>query len=171
MCLNCKAVLLGLWLAAAPFTLLAEASTGGTGQQLEITTQLGDQHSFRSGDRIQFLLSLQPAAYVYLYYLDAAGDVWQLLPGPWQEGNFYPAGLYQPIPAARSNFEFVSQPPFGQESLWAFAVDRPLTPPPGNTLPNGLLKLDYSIADLRAYFRQHDPERYSETTLTIFTKP
>ena len=59
---------------------------------LELTTHLGDQQQFVEGDEIQFLLSLGQDAYIYMYYVDAANNITQILPNENQPSNFYMLG-------------------------------------------------------------------------------
>ena len=81
---------LGLALLAAPAG--AAQLAGPADVELRLTTHLGDVREFVEGDRIGFLLSLNRAAHVYLFYRDAGGDLWQLLPNARQPENLFPAG-------------------------------------------------------------------------------
>ena len=94
---------------------------------VELTPHLGDQQQFVDGDEIQFLLSLGQDAYIYMYYIDAAGKVTQLLPNPNQRSHFYSAGYFLTIPEYENLYRFTIREPYGEESIWVFASDQSIT--------------------------------------------
>lgn len=95
---------------------------------LELTTHLGDRQEFIEGDEIQFLLSLADEAYIYMYYVDARGNIKQLLPNPSQADNHYRAGYFMTIPEYEDHFRFIVRPPYGDESVYVFASDADIDP-------------------------------------------
>lgn len=151
----------------------AEAETRSPGSlkslQLEITTHLGDGQSFRRGDTIHFMVSLNKAAYVSLFYQDASDQIIQLLPNQHQSSNYFKAGLFIPFPGQNANFDFTVQAPFGTDRVWAFASDEPITTLKGKSLENGLIRISESIDNIRSIVKQHSKAFYDEAELTINT--
>lgn len=152
---------------------LAEAENKNAGPleplQLEITTHLGDAQSFRNGDPIHFMISLEKDAYVTLFYQDASGQIVQLLPNLHQRSNFFKAGLFIPFPGQNTNFEFTVQPPFGEDRVWAFAGDTAVNISNGQTLENGLVAISKSIGQIRSIMKQQSKAFYDEALLVINT--
>ncbi len=95
---------------------------------LELTTHLGDQQRFVSGDEIQFLLSLGQDAYIYMYYIDASDNITQILPNENQKSNFYRAGYFLTIPEYENLYRFTISKPFGKETIWVIASDQSISP-------------------------------------------
>lgn len=135
--------------------------------QLEITTHLGDGQSFRKGDPIRFMISLDKDAYVTLFYQDASDEITQILPNQHQASSFFKAGLFIPFPDQNMNFDFTAQPPFGKDRVWAFASDVPITTLKGQALANGLMRIPKSIDEIRSVVKQHSKAFYDEAELTI----
>jgi hypothetical protein len=134
----------------ALFTLLltlvfGAAAAGDSALRVNITTHLGDDQEFQHGDRVQFLLDLNRDAYVLLIYQDANGALTQLVPNTVEPTGFYRAARYLRIPDRRVPFEFVVGPPYGTETVWAFASNAPLPELAGVPLSNGLKRLDVAM--------------------------
>ncbi len=136
---------------------------------LEITTHLGDAQTFVEGDEIRFMLSLDQAAYLYLFYQDAAHNLVQILPNREQPENHYLQGLFIPVPAPEAGFKFIVQAPFGEEKLWAFASDKPVALSTGKTLANGLILPALNIEQIRERIRQQTSQIFDQSVLTINT--
>lgn len=94
---------------------------------VELTTHLGDLQQFVEGDEIQFLLSLGSDAFIYMYYIDAANNISQILPSKNQQSNFYAAGYFLTIPEYENLYRFTVSEPFGNGSIWVFASDQSIT--------------------------------------------
>jgi len=122
-----------LWACDAP------SGTRGLSQSafgVELTTHLGDNQSFKAGDRIQFLLTLHQPAYVYMFYQDAGGQITQLVPNDFQPDNWFPEDFFMSVPKPDSPFEFVVGQPFGREVVQVLAVEKPISVPDhGGSLP------------------------------------
>ena len=126
---------------------------------LELTTHLGDQQQFVGGDEIQFLLSLGQDAYIYMYYIDAADKITQILPNDNQQSNFYTAGYFLTIPEYENLYRFTISEPFGNESIWVFASDRSIT----ITQPLG------SIEKVKQLIKRSSEKAFGEYVLNIVT--
>jgi hypothetical protein len=141
------------------------------GVNLQLTTHLGDRQTFRGGDRIGFMLSLDRSAYVSLFYVDAEKHVTRLLPNPQQPDYFFEAGLFQPFPNPQAGFEFHVQPPFGTEFVWAFASDRPLVNPQLSVEKNELPVTPQHIDDIRAGIRAESQTLFDQASVEFYTEP
>ena len=93
---------------------------------LSVTTHLGDTRQFLEGDLVSFYVSLDANAYLTILYQDSGGSVNLLLPNELHADNFFQAGLFIPIPNEQNPFQFRITAPFGRETLWVWASDRPL---------------------------------------------
>lgn len=159
------AALLLLMLAADPLLAGEPAPV-----DIRITTHLGDRQSFSEGDRISFLLSLDRDAYVYLFYRDAAGNRLQLLPNRRMPRHFYSAGVFMPVPSAGQRFQFSVNPPFGVETVYAFASDTGEFEFDGKLLDSGLILLDAEIDRLDAEIRRASRQLFGRAELTLTTQ-
>ena len=93
---------------------------------VELTTTVGHQQSFIEGEEIQFLLSLGDDAYIYMYHIDAAGKIDQILPSAQQSSHFYKQGFFLTIPNYEKLFRFIVSQPFGDATIHVFASDQSL---------------------------------------------
>ena len=84
---------------------------------IDITTHLGDQQTYVAGDSIEFLMNLSQDAYILILYIDAAGNIIQILPNGLVTNNFIKAGLYINIPDQSTPFQFTVSAPFGRETV------------------------------------------------------
>jgi hypothetical protein len=137
--------------------------------QVMITTHLGDGHRFVKGDSIAFFLSLDQDAHIVAIYEDADHDKIQIIPNANQEDDFFPSGLFRPIPGKDAAFRFTIAPPFGQERLWVFASREPIAALPGEPLANGLKRLDLDIATIKDRIRVQAGSAYGEYCLPLHT--
>ncbi len=136
---------------------------------LELTTHLGGQQQFVNGDEIQFLLSLGQDAYIYMYYIDAANKITQILPNENQQSNFYTAGYFLTIPEYKNLYRFTISEPFGNESIWVIASDRSVTMKqfPGSQFPGS--QFPDSIENIRQLIKKSSDKAYGEYVLKIVT--
>ncbi|WP_455212142.1 DUF4384 domain-containing protein [Kaarinaea lacus] len=93
---------------------------------LSITTHLGDEQTFREGDVVSFFVSLEKDAYLAILYQDSSGELKMILPNALHPDNFFKAGWFIPIPNQQNPFQFRITAPYGKETLWVFASDKPL---------------------------------------------
>jgi len=138
--------------------------------KIDITSHLGDQQQFQQGDEISFLLSLDKDAHIYVIYEDASGQRLQIIPNAVQPDNFYRAGFFLAIPGQDSAFRFIIQPPFGKETLWVFATDKPGLQLKGQLLENGLSLLKSDIKQIRQKIKLHSQRLWGEARFSLSTK-
>ena len=126
---------------------------------LELTTDYGAQQQFFEGDVIQFLLSLGSDAYIYMYHIDASGNIIQLLPHKNQYSHYYSAGYFLTIPEYGNAYRFTVAEPFGEQTIWVIASDRPVT------LSSGFA----SIEMIKHKIRQSSIQAYGEYVFNMKT--
>ena len=126
---------------------------------VELTTHLGDQQQFVEGDELQFLLSLGQDAYIYMFYVDAAGNITQILPNENQASNFYTAGYFLTIPEYENLYRFIVSEPFGRESITIFASDRSIV----------MKRSADSIEEIKHLIKRSSEKAYGEYGLNINT--
>jgi len=153
------------------YVALSLLSTGATANQtinLSVTTHLGDTQSFREGDMVSFYIGLEKDAYVTIVYQDASDRLSVLLPNALHPNSFFQAGLFIPIPDDRNPFQFRITAPFGTETLWVFASDKPLPP----LSSSGTTSLTDTISSLRNSLKEHcrkNKALFEEASLSIKT--
>lgn len=158
-------------LAAATITNQPKADPGQS-IQLEITTHLGDNQTFRKGDVVSFLMSLDTDAYVLILYQDARRHLYQIVPNEKSHNSYFKAGLFIQIPEQSAEYEFSIQPPYGTETLYAFASGKPLPRFKGRVLTGGISRLKMRLSQIKKKIRSHVKKlsaSYGETTLQIKT--
>ena len=126
---------------------------------VELTTHLGYQQQFVEGDEIQFLLSLGSDAFIYMYHIDAANNIRQILPSENQQSNFYAAGYFLTIPEYENLYRFTISEPFGNESIWVFASDQSIT----------MQRLPGSIENIEQLIKNSSEKAFGEYVLNIVT--
>ncbi len=137
---------------------------------IEITTHLGDQQSFVEHDVISFFISLDKAAYLYGFYQDASGHVFQLMPGKAQPEHYFQPGFYIPFPPQDSTFQFVVQAPFGKEQLWMFASEQGRLEFKGKNTGQGIKQLELNYQELTDYIRAASRQQFGRASLLIHTR-
>ncbi len=124
----------------------------GSAQQRErlhvdITSFIGDDQSFRVGDELRFLISLNESAWLYMYYENFEGNVYQLIPSVLYSDNRVSAGDFIAFPSIDATFSLEISPPLGEERVWLLATEKKLTLP--NFSNNNLVELAISLTDAK----------------------
>ncbi|HEX5636864.1 MAG TPA: DUF4384 domain-containing protein [Gammaproteobacteria bacterium] len=156
----------------------AQAATPSPTQQrnaqqivnIDITTHLGDQQVFLEHDVISFYFSLDQDAFLYVFYRDATGNVFQLMPGTAQTKHYFMAGYYIPFPAQSSSFKFVVESPFGEEQLWVFASEQGQLVFNGKDTAQGIKQLEQDYAELAESIKSVSTKLFGKARLSIQTR-
>ena len=83
--------------------------------------------SYRVGENIRISTTVNRDAYVYLFNVDATGEVTQILPNRFESGaNFIKANTTKVFPAAGDTFTFTVDGPVGLNKVLALASLTPL---------------------------------------------
>ena len=169
--IRCIAMFIGLTLANFASDLVIADTNNNNTINVEITTHLGDKQTFKEDDRLSFLVSLDRDAYLLMIYEDAAHNLIQVIPNRYRDSNHYQAGLFVSVPNREEPFRFVVTPPFGKETLWVFAADKPFPTLQGVTFDNGLKKLTEARSVIFSRIRSNQYRSlYGESNTTIFTE-
>jgi len=137
---------------------------------LEITTHLGDQQNFVDQDLISFFISLDQDAYLYLFYQDAKGDIYQLIPGIAQVDNFYKSGIYIPFPSEKSSFQFYVQEPYGKEIIWVYASDQGNIKFKAYNTNNTIKQIKLNLSEIENKIAASSRKLYDRSNTVIHTK-
>ncbi|HEY9050631.1 MAG TPA: DUF4384 domain-containing protein, partial [Gammaproteobacteria bacterium] len=129
---------------------------------IEITTHLGDKQSFVEQDVISFFISLNRAAFLYGFYQDASGHVFQIIPGKAQPEHYFQPGFYIPFPPQNSSFQFVVQAPFGEEQLWVFASEQGQLEFKGKDTSQGIKLLKMGHKEIENYIRASSSQLFGQ---------
>ena len=143
--------------------------TGNNRIGIEITTHLGDKQTFKQGDVIAFLVSLDKAAHLLMIYQDAEQNLVQIIPNRYRQQDKYEAGLFIAVPDRNEPFEFVVNPPFGQEKIWVFASSQAFPQLESEELSNGLRQLKQGLTEILTVIRpknQNIPFGEASTIIT-----
>lgn len=136
---------------------------------IEITSHLGDQQSFADQDVISFLISLDRAAFLYVFYQDASDNLYQLMPGKAQAEHYFQPGFYISFPPQDSAFQFVVQAPFGEEQLWVFASDHGQLEFKDRDSGQGIKQLTQRPLELATSIRAASQRLFGQAQLIIHT--
>lgn len=108
---------------AKKLTELADipTETGNTHVRI-FTTKGGDFPVYYNQEKIKFYIQVSRPLYVYLYDINAGGEVTRLYPYDAGDRQFplQPEKIYT-IPAETDDFEFEVEPPFGMDAVKIFA--------------------------------------------------
>jgi len=149
-----------------------DAKAGGA-IALEVTSHLGDGQSFREGDNVAFLLSLDRDAYLLLVYQDAAGNLLKIFPDPSNPSGFMRAAQFLDFPFKGSSFQLRVTAPFGTESLWVFAASAPFPALEGKMQNDGAVILEKNVQRLLDKVRRHGRQSdmaYGEARAVLITQ-
>ena len=167
----------GLWFLLAvvlPFSGCGLTAKRAVPPPLEvsITTHLGDAQTFRDGDPLSFFISLSSDAHVLLLYEDASGAVSQLVPNAKFHSTFVAAGDFISMPPPEAEFTLRVSAPFGAETAWLIASEKPLPGLPNRLAADGVARIQGDLASIRRNLQQHASRsqvRYGEASVSITT--
>jgi len=137
--------------------------------EVEITSYLGQSQVFEQGDHLKFLVSLSRDAYLYVFYQTANNQLIQLIPNQSLQDNFFKADIFIAVPNDDATFEFIVSPPFGDEKVFAIAVDKPIDLE-SKLLSNGLKSLSFSVEQVKENLISHAKIFYGEASFSLLTR-
>lgn len=101
--------------------VLTEDYKGISGLKIELWTDRGRQGVYREGENLVLYFLSNQDCFVKLFYFDATGDIIQIFPNRYYPSGRVQAGAVHRIPAVDDSFQLRIQPPFGVETVKAFA--------------------------------------------------
>jgi hypothetical protein len=111
--------------AARALEIFSQNSLGRASFNIEIWPDKGSGAIYKEGEKIIFNFRASKDCYVYLYLLNAAGDIVALFPYG-NEDNYVKANRIYTIPPENLNLSFTASAPFGNETVKAFATIKPI---------------------------------------------
>ncbi|MFL0804549.1 MAG: DUF4384 domain-containing protein [Agarilytica sp.] len=151
-------------------TTLKQQTSYRTGIHVDITSYLGEDQQFAQDDELSFLISLSNDAWLYMYYENAKGEVFQLIPSALYPENRVLAGDFIPFPAANADFQLQITPPFGAEKVWLVATQKPVKT--DNVFNTDLQELPISLDAVQDFYRaaiKQSRQRFGEDSLAFTT--
>ena len=94
--------------------------------KIDLWTNKKTGEVYHKGDKVKFFFRPNRDSYVYLYHMDAAGNVNLIFPNKYSQKNFIEADKTYAIPDDKMNFEFEAEEPFGVEMVKIVASLQPL---------------------------------------------
>lgn len=104
----------------------ASTSTGNANLKVKVWADKGEGTIYKKDEIIRFHFRASMDCYVYLYHMDAEGQVKLLFPNGFNKDNFVKSDRVYTIPDEATNFELKITPPFGAEMVKAVASLQPL---------------------------------------------
>lgn len=141
--------------------------------EVDITSYLGDNQEYRADDQLSFLISLNETAWLYLYYENADGELFQLIPSPLYPDNFVQPGDFIEFPAEDASFQIEITEPFGSEKVWLLASEEALELSDASFNEN-LESIDKKLAELKNSLTKElksNKIRFASDELQFFTAP
>ena len=113
--------------AATASSISGLASDSGKGAlKVSVSTERGAGAVYREGEKMVVLVTVNKAAYIKVFHVDAQGVVRLILPNKFSPGQRRAQpGAVLSIPSGEDSFAFDMTPPFGTEFIKVVASTRP----------------------------------------------
>lgn len=119
------------------------------GRELEAELWVDQPDGFyKSGENIIVYARVNKAAFLKLFYLNAAGEIIQILPNQYASNCYIESNNTRSFGDDQDPFKFLVVPPFGIEALIAFASTNQLSEISNRDLPNGLHLVQETAQDM-----------------------
>ncbi|MFZ3073119.1 MAG: DUF4384 domain-containing protein, partial [Thermodesulfobacteriota bacterium] len=79
-----------------------------------------DKKTYKLGEKMRVYLKANKSFYGRLIYVNASGETLQILPNPYRKENHLESGIVYEIPSVLDSFDFVTVPPFGEETVTVY---------------------------------------------------
>ncbi len=105
------------------FSLMLILSFSSNSKELSssITTHLGDNKTFRSGDQFSLIINQSDTAYAIIIYENANSELIQIFPNQLDKKTQLERGRYYPLKQQHETLWFTVSQPFGEENIWLFS--------------------------------------------------
>ncbi|MFL0801614.1 MAG: DUF4384 domain-containing protein [Agarilytica sp.] len=141
-----------------------------SGIHVDLTSFLGEDQQFAQDDELSFLISLSDDAWLYMYYENAEGKVFQLIPSTLYPKNHVLTGDFIPFPSFSADFHLQITPPFGTEKVWLIATQKPVKA--SDAFNKKLQELPISLKMVQRYYKDgigQSRQHFGEDTLVFTT--
>jgi len=107
-----------------------------------------EKASYIEGEEIRIFLKGNKPFYARVVYVDAQGQIVQLLPNKYRQLNFFDAGTIYTIPGPGDRFKLTVRPPYGREQVIVYASSAPQAALTMTEIGNGLYQYRGDLAKL-----------------------
>lgn len=111
------------------------------------------QQRYREGENIEIFIQGNRDFYARIVDITSSGDIIQLLPNDYRQGNHFKSGVVYKIPDEGDPFDLTVTPPFGQDRIVVFASELPLGNVSTEKIGNGLRRYTGDARSLAAKTR------------------
>lgn len=94
--------------------------------RVEVWPDKGNNASYKVGETITIYFKLTQDAYVYIWDINANGEVRLILPNGYRQDNFFRANIVYSIPASTDKYTLRVAPPYGREVIHVLASKVPV---------------------------------------------
>lgn len=94
--------------------------------KVEVWPDKGNNASYKVGETITIYFRLTQDAYVYIWDINANGEVRLILPNGYRQDNFFRANIVHTIPASTDKYALRIAPPYGREVIHVLASKTPI---------------------------------------------
>jgi hypothetical protein len=86
----------------------------------------GDKKAYKESEQVKIYMKGNKPFYARVVCKMSDGQVLQLLPNPYRQGNYFNGGVIYEFPSGEDKFLMEVTPPFGQDSIIVYASTAPL---------------------------------------------
>lgn len=97
-----------------------------TNFKVEVWPDKGNNASYKVGENITIYFKLTQDAYVYIWDINANGEIRLILPNGYRQDNFFRANIVYSIPASTDKYTLRIAPPYGREVIHILASKTPI---------------------------------------------
>jgi len=95
--------------------------------KIDVWTNKGDNSNYSVGENIIISFKVTYDSYVYIYDINANGEIRLIFPNRFQKDNFARANVVYSIPSPKDTYRLVVTEPYGREVIQAIASKSPLS--------------------------------------------
>ncbi|MGB9681354.1 MAG: PEGA domain-containing protein [bacterium] len=94
--------------------------------QVDVWTNKGDNTNYYVGENLIVYFKVTQDAYIYLWDINANGEIRLFFPNRYQQNNFVRANTVYSIPSPQDNYSLTIAPPYGREVVHILASKSPI---------------------------------------------
>lgn len=129
--------------------------------------------TYHDGEILKLTATSERDGYLYAYYQQADGEIYQIYPNQAQKENRIAAKQSIQLPTARDRFRWVVAPPFGIERIMAVVSTEKLSAVDKESLEANLFSPvdEEELKGLRTELLDKSPATWAEHSITVATLP
>jgi hypothetical protein len=94
--------------------------------KVDVWTDKGDNARYTVGETITIYFKVTQDAYVYIWDINANGEIRLILPNGYQQDNYFRANIVYSIPPSKDKYVLRIAPPYGREVIHVLASKNPI---------------------------------------------